>query len=48
MKYSLEIWNDCVAAAKKKLSSNSCGYQIIKGPVLKEAQKSYCAIMITK
>ena len=44
----LEIWNDCVAAAKKKLLGNSCGYQLIKGPVLKEAQKAYCAIMISK
>ena len=44
----LEIWNDCVAAAKKKLLGNSCGYQMFKGPVLKEAQKAYCAIMISK
>jgi hypothetical protein len=43
----LQIWNDCVTAAKKKLKSNSSGYQIIKGNVLKEAQRSYCAIMIS-
>jgi hypothetical protein len=43
----LKIWNDCVAAAKKKLQGNSCGYQVIKGGVLKEAQKAYCAIMLS-
>lgn len=44
----LEIWNECVAVAKKKLSGNSSGYQLIKGPVLKEAQRAYCAVMISK
>jgi hypothetical protein len=41
----LKIWNDCVAAAKNKIKKNSCEYQIIKGSVLKEAQRAYCVIM---
>jgi hypothetical protein len=41
----LQIWNDCVAAAKNKLQKNSSGYQIIRGNVLKEAQRAYCAII---
>ena len=44
----LKIWNDCVVAAKNKLTKGSCGYQLIKGGVLKEAQKAYCAIMLSK
>ena len=42
----LMIWNECVAAAKNKIQKNSCGYQIIRGSVLKEAQRAYCVIMI--
>jgi hypothetical protein len=34
-------WTTAVKRAKKKLGSSE--YQIIKGPVLKEAQKMYCA-----
>jgi hypothetical protein len=43
----LEVWNECVQNAKNKLSKNAGGYQIIKGSVLKEAQKAYCAIVIS-
>ena len=43
----LQIWNDCVDAAKKKLGGDSCGYQIIRGSVLKEAQRAYCAIILS-
>ena len=46
--YDLQVWNDCVTAAKNKLKKNSCGYQIIRGSVLKEAQRAYCVIMIAK
>ena len=45
---SLDIWNDCVATAKNKFKKNSCGYQIIKGNVLRDAQRAYCAIMLSK
>jgi hypothetical protein len=34
-------WRTAVTRAKKKIGST--GYQIIKGPLLKEAQKMYCA-----
>ena len=44
----LKIWNDCVAAAKNKIKKNSCGYQIIRGSILKEAQRAYCVIMTAK
>jgi hypothetical protein len=43
----LKIWNDCVAEAKNKLKNNSDGYQIIRGNVLKEAQRAYCAIILS-
>jgi hypothetical protein len=42
----LEVWNDCVGAAKAKY--NRPGYQITKGLILKEAQMAYCAIMVSK
>jgi hypothetical protein len=45
MKDNLKIWNDCVAAAKNKLDKNSDGYKIIRGNILKEAQKAYYAIV---
>jgi hypothetical protein len=35
-------WSTAVKRAKKKLGSNE--YQIIKGPLLKEAQRIYCAL----
>jgi hypothetical protein len=40
----LEKWNKCVAQAKRKLGVY--GYGVIKGAVLKEAQRAYCAIQI--
>ena len=40
---NLKIWNDCVSAAKDKLGKKS-DYQIIKGSLLKEAQRAYYAI----
>jgi len=43
---NLKIWNECVASAKNKLNTKPCAFQIIKGSILKEAQKAYCAIMI--
>jgi hypothetical protein len=36
-----QTWVSCVKRAKKKLGTPE--YQIIKGPVLREAQKMYCA-----
>ena len=42
----LEVWNECVAQAKKKLGIT--GYGIIKGALLKEAQKAYCASQMRK
>ena len=42
----LAVWNDCVQAAKNKLTKNSDGYQMIRGNVLREAQKAYGAIVI--
>ena len=42
----LEVWNACVAQAKKKLGIT--GYVIIKGSLLKEAQKAYCASQLSK
>lgn len=44
---NLKIWNACVADAKNKLGKKSCGYQIIKGSVLKEAQRAYYAIQLS-
>lgn len=41
---SLKIWNECVQAAKGK--TGECSYQIIRGNVLKRAQRAYLAIMI--
>jgi hypothetical protein len=41
---SLKIWNDCVQAAKGTTGANS--YQIVRGNVLKRAQKAYLTIMI--
>jgi hypothetical protein len=41
---SLKIWNDCVQAAKG--TTGECSYQIIRGNVLKRAQKAYLAIML--
>ena len=38
-----QIWKDCVNEAKKKLGLQ--GYQMLNGPVFKEAQKANCAIM---
>ncbi len=35
------VWVACVKRAKKKLGTPE--YQIIKGPVLREAQKMVCA-----
>jgi hypothetical protein len=43
----MDVWNDCVEAAKNKLGKDS-SYQFINGRVLKEAQKAYCAIMVSK
>ena len=41
---SLQIWNDCVQHAKGKVGE--CSYQVIKGDVLKRAQKAYLTIML--
>jgi hypothetical protein len=41
----LQVWNDCVTAAKKKLGDS--GYQVIRGDILKEAQRAYCAIILS-
>jgi hypothetical protein len=38
----LKTWNECVAAAKNKYGIT--GYVIIKGRVLKEAQKAFSAL----
>ena len=40
----LTVWNDCVEAAKVR--HGVTGYQMLKGKVLKDAQVSYCAIMV--
>ena len=45
---NLQVWNDCVAEAKRRLKNNSsCGYQIIRGSVLREAQKAYFSIVMS-
>jgi hypothetical protein len=41
---SLDVWNDCVQVAKGATGENS--YQIIRGNVLKRAQKAYLTIML--
>ena len=41
---ALKIWNECVQAAKG--TTGECTYQIIRGNVLKRAQRAYLAIMI--
>ena len=41
---ALTIWNDCVQNAKGK--TGECSYQIIRGNVLKRAQKAYLAVML--
>ncbi len=40
---SVTAWNDCVRKAKKKYGVSG-KFTLIKGPVLKEAQKAYCAL----
>ena len=41
----LEVWNECVKVAKGETNDS---YQIIKGPVLRKAQKAYLTIMLGK
>ena len=41
---ALTIWNDCVQAAKG--TTGQCPYTIVRGNVLKRAQKAYLAIML--
>ena len=41
---ALTIWNDCVQAAKG--TTGECSYTIIRGNVLKRAQKAYLAIRL--
>ena len=43
---NLKIWNECVASAKSKFGVTKYGF--ISGKVLKEAQKAYYTIMISK
>ena len=40
---AIKDWMVCVQQAKKKLRKGEKSFTIIKGSVLKEAQKCYCA-----
>lgn len=44
MKDSVEDWTKCVKRAKKVVRQPPNTYTMIKGPVLKTAQKCYCAM----
>jgi hypothetical protein len=41
----LDIWNECVKTAKGETNGS---YQIIKGSVLRKAQRAYLTIMLGK
>jgi hypothetical protein len=43
MKDAIESWKACVKKAKKKVPGTP-KFSLIKGPVLKEAQKAYCSM----
>lgn len=43
-KASLDDWKKCVAHAKKRLGLSADSYVLVKGALLKEAQKAYCAM----
>jgi hypothetical protein len=43
----IEVWNECVKVAKGK-TGEECSYQIIKGSVLRKAQRAYLTIMLGK
>ena len=43
-KASLDDWKKCVAHAKKRLGLSADSYVLVKGSLLKEAQKAYCAM----
>lgn len=40
---AIKDWIECVQEAKKKLGQNDKSFTMIKGGLLKEAQKCYCA-----
>ena len=42
---NLKTWDDCVAAAKQKYGVT--GYGMVRGRVLKEAQRAYYSIMVS-
>jgi hypothetical protein len=43
MKDAITAWNACVKKAKKKVPGAD-KFTLIKGPLLKEAQKAYCSM----
>lgn len=40
---AITAWTDCVKKAKKKYGVTA-KFTLLKGPVLKEAQRAYCAL----
>ena len=40
---AIDAWNACVKKAKKKYGITD-KFTLLKGPVLKEAQRAYCAL----
>jgi hypothetical protein len=43
----LDAWEKCVKTAKKR-NGVTDKWTLIKGPVLRDAQKAYCAILTKK
>ena len=43
-KASLDDWKKCVEHAKKRMGLSADSYVLVKGALLKEAQKAYCAM----
>ena len=41
---SLDDWKKAVAHAKKRLGLSADSYVLVKGALLKEAQRAYCAM----
>lgn len=41
----LKLWNEAVKLAKQKRNSGVRRFQILKGSLLKDAQKIYCALL---
>lgn len=41
---SLDDWKKCVEHAKKRMGLSADSYVLVKGALLKEAQKAYCAM----